>query len=438
MDKTQNQTKNLQRVNLPTRDHGHRRRAYLDTYAQKSRGISKSSPVTQPPVVNNQAIIDALKDDVPASGVTPTVSTNVGLQYQGAAIQSVQNQQAQQAQQASQYVSQNTQPYSQPQRQQATVLQQVSAPQPTRVVAASAAPQAILGNSASQSMQLPNVQQISSTVQPSVHSTQQITAPQGDAINIPVNQERHKLDERKIEANLRALYEDEGSLTAMLSKDDSSASLSHVRTIITSAFACGVIAVSMFTFFSRASSQPVVAQPVGAPVIEVEAPKTQPTTQSAPVNQQANNRVNADPNHPVRFVISSIGVNAPVQGVGMTPAGLMDVPKAYGVVGWYNKGMLPGQKGPAVMVGHYAGGAGAVFDKLADIKDGDLITVTNGKGQSFTYKVTKKAEYAKDQVPMNDLFKTGDDSRLEIITCAGKWQAQNYDKRLVVSAELVR
>ena len=435
MDRTQNQTKNLQRVNSPTRDHGLRRRAYLDTYAQRSRGIPKSLPVTQSPAVNNQAIIEALRDDVPASGVVPAVTTNVGLPPQGTAIQSGQYQQTQQA---SQYIALSAQPYSQPRHQQIPVSQQASMTQPTQVVATSAAPQIIQGNSTPQVVHLPHVQQVSTPVQAFVPSQPQNITSQGEVSKIPISQQHPRSDERKIEANLRALYEDEGSLTAMLSKDDSSASLSHVRTIISSAFACGVIAVSMFTFFSRASSQPVVAQPVGAPVIEVEAPKTQPTTQSAPVNQQANNRVNADPNHPVRFVISSIGVNAPVQGVGMTPAGLMDVPKAYGVVGWYNKGMLPGQKGPAVMVGHYAGGAGAVFDKLADIKDGDLITVTNGKGQSFTYKVTKKAEYAKDQVPMNDLFKTGDESRLEIITCAGKWQAQNYDKRLVVSAELVR
>ena len=435
MDRTQNQTKNLQRVNSPTRDHGLRRRAYLDTYAQRSRGIPKSLPVTQLPVVNNQAIIEALRDDVPASGVVPTVTTNVGLPPQGTAIQPGQYQQAQQPRQ---HIALNAQPYSQPQHQRIPVSQQASMTQPTQVVATSTAPQAIQDNSVPRVVHLPHVQQVSAPAQAFTPSQPQNITSQGEVSIIPVSQQHPRSDERKIEANLRALYEDESSLTAMLSKDDSSASLSHVRTIISSAFACGVIAVSMFTFFSRASSQPVVAQPVGAPVIEVEAPKTQPTTQSAPVNQQANNRVNADPNHPVRFVISSIGVNAPVQGVGMTPAGLMDVPKAYGVVGWYNKGMLPGQKGPAVMVGHYAGGAGAVFDKLADIKDGDLITVSNGKGQSFTYKVTKKAEYAKDQVPMNDLFKTGDDSRLEIITCAGKWQAQNYDKRLVVSAELVR
>jgi hypothetical protein len=39
---------------------------------------------------------------------------------------------------------------------------------------------------------------------------------------------------------------------------------------------------------------------------------------------------------------------------------------------------------------------------------------------------------------MAQIFKSGDESRLEIITCAGQWQAKTYDKRLVVTAELVK
>lgn len=244
-------------------------------------------------------------------------------------------------------------------------------------------------------------------------------------------------DEKHIEANLRVLYQDEASLTQALMKDNQSASLSHMRTIVASAFACGVIAVSMFSFLSQTSSQPVVAHPVGSPVIEVEAPVKQPVAAPAAATGEPN-RVAINPNYPARLVIGGIGVNAPIQAVGQTPEGLMEVPKSYGIVGWYSKGVYPGQKGPAVMAGHYTGGYGGVFDRLADLKDGDLITTTNGKGESLTYKVVKKVEYHKDQVPMAELFKTGDSSRLEIITCAGKWQSQNYDKRLVVTAELVR
>jgi LPXTG-site transpeptidase (sortase) family protein len=241
--------------------------------------------------------------------------------------------------------------------------------------------------------------------------------------------------EARIEANLDALYS--SSLTDMIAKNTTSASASHVRTIIGSAVACGVLAVGIFSFMSKYDAQPVVAQPIGAPVIEVEssnakAPSGTPTASSASAPGVV------DASHPVRLVVSSIGVNAPVEGLGTTPEGLIAVPKSYGVVGWYNKSSVPGKSGPAVLVGHYAGGSGAVFDKLKDVKTGDLITTTNGRGESFTYRVIAMNEYNKDQVPMAQIFKSSSDSRLEIITCAGKWQSKNYTNRLVVTAELVK
>lgn len=244
-------------------------------------------------------------------------------------------------------------------------------------------------------------------------------------------------DDEKIEANLKALYNGEYSLTSQLAKSTTSASASHVRTIVASAFACGVIAVGMFTFLGRFSSQPVVAQPIDSPIIEVDSSNTTvPNGNGAKTN--GGGPTQTDPAYPTRLLISSIGVNAPVQSLGMTSDGLIAVPKSYGVVGWYNKGSIPGQPGPAVLVGHYTGGNGGVFDKLKDLNDGDLITVTNGKGQTFTYKVSAKNEYDKENVPMADLFKRGTDSRLEIITCSGQWQSQNYNKRLVITAQIVK
>lgn len=242
--------------------------------------------------------------------------------------------------------------------------------------------------------------------------------------------------DKRLEANLRSLYGDQ-SLTSQITKNTQSASASHIRTIIVSALACGVLAVGMFSFMSSYDSKAVVAQPVGAPVIEVEAPAVQPAAGS-PISQSSAGVPAVDPTHPVRLVISSIGVNAPVEGLGTTPDGLIAVPQSYGVVGWYNKGSVPGKPGPAVLVGHYTGGNGGVFDKLNDLNGGDLITTTNGRGVSVTYKVTAKNEYDRDKVPMAELFKKSSDSKLQIITCAGKWQSKNYDKRLVLTAEIVK
>lgn len=235
-------------------------------------------------------------------------------------------------------------------------------------------------------------------------------------------------------ADLRALSA--GSLTEQLTKNMSSASASHVRTIVTSALACGVMAVSIFTFMGNMGSAPVVAQPIASPVIEVESSNV--PTPAVQTTGPTSSSVVTDPMQPIQLVISRIGVNAPVESLGTTPEGLMSVPKAYGVAGWYNKSTVPGKVGPAVLVGHYTGGQGGVFDKLKDVSEDDLITTTNTRGQSFTYRVTAKTEYERDKLPMTALFQKGKTSRLEIITCAGKWQTNNYNKRLVVTAELVK
>lgn len=241
----------------------------------------------------------------------------------------------------------------------------------------------------------------------------------------------------RLEANLKALYGE--SLAEQIAKNRVNKYDKKVKLMAAGAGAAVIFAISAFAFFGLNHNDvaPIVAQPVNTPVIEVEAPAQQAAPSSpAKANGAAAHRA-VKPTDPVRIVISKIGVNAPVDGVGQTADGAIDVPRAYGIVGWYNRGATVGEANPAIMVGHYASGGGAVFDKLNGLVDGDLITVTNGKGENFTYKVVKKAEYNKDQVPMAELFKKSDKQRLEIITCSGKWQADTYNNRLVVTAERV-
>ncbi len=247
----------------------------------------------------------------------------------------------------------------------------------------------------------------------------------------PQPQQQH---DARMEANLQALYQP--SLTEQLQKASTN-SANHIRTIMATALACGVISLSIFAFVTRADTQAVVAQPVGSPVIELEGPaqQAQPKGKQAPL---VSDFVARKPTDPVKIIISSIGVDAQIEGLGTNADGQIAVPKAYGLVGWYNKGNTVSEPGPTVLVGHYAGGGGAVFDKLGNTKNGDLITVTTAQGKSYTYKITKKVEYPKDKVPMKQIFKGGTESRLEIITCQGVWSGTNYNNRLVVTAELVR
>lgn len=242
-------------------------------------------------------------------------------------------------------------------------------------------------------------------------------------------------NEPQLQANLRVMYA--GPLTSTITTNTKSASAAHVRTIVASAVLCGVMAVGIFSFIGKYEYQPVTAQPIASPVIEVETPVAAPSNGASAGNNEVV-PINNEAMQPIKLVMSSIGVNASVEALGTTPAGLIAVPKSYGVVGWYNKSSVPGKAGPAVLVGHNTGHSNGVFDNLKNLKNGDLVTTSNSKGQSFTYRVTIMKEYEKDNVPMADILKPSEQSRLEIITCAGKWRSNNYTNRLVVTAELVR
>lgn len=387
---------------------GHHRRAYLDTYAKQRGGSSASQQPVAAPV---------------ATPVVPTAQPVAITSTPSAAVATIQ----------APALSLTVDDYIQP---QPAALGAVYTPEPP-VAAAPIQPAEVAQTLEERMSYLDTLSQrhasvaASNAVQEDIEVVHQPVQPlESEAwFEDPSNDER-------IEANLKALYS--SSLTDMIATSETSASASHVRTIVASALACGVLSVGIFSFFAQYSAPPVVAQPIAAPVIEVESSNRQQPAGTDIAAAPSSGPRAVDPSHPVRLVVSSIGVNAPIEGVGVTQDGLMAVPQAYGVVGWYNKGALPGQAGPAVLVGHYTGNQGGVFDKLKNVKEGDLITTTNGRGQSFTYRVTVLREFERDKVPMAELFKSSDDSRLEIITCSGQWIANNYTNRTVVTAELVR
>ena len=57
---------------------------------------------------------------------------------------------------------------------------------------------------------------------------------------------------------------------------------------------------------------------------------------------------------PLRLRVPSIGVDASIEYVGLTKAGAMEVPKLHPNVAWYSLGTRPGDRGSAVIAGHYS------------------------------------------------------------------------------------
>lgn len=96
--------------------------------------------------------------------------------------------------------------------------------------------------------------------------------------------------------------------------------------------------------------------------------------------------------------------------------------------------------GSAVIDGHYdrATGAPAVFYNLNKLAAGDKIIVSDDSGHDLTFVVTDKELYPFDNFPLQKVFNTTDQPRLNLITCDGVWNstAHNYSQRLVVYATL--
>jgi sortase (surface protein transpeptidase) len=144
-----------------------------------------------------------------------------------------------------------------------------------------------------------------------------------------------------------------------------------------------------------------------------------------------------------RLLVPSLHIDAPIEAVGVTPDGSMEVPanQQWDGVGWYKYGPVPGEKGSAVIDGHLdrPGGAPAVFWRLHELHAGEPITVVTHEGKKLQFRVTMLQKYEPQQAPLANIFGDKSGSHLNLITCAGQWIASEHQttQRLVVYATLV-
>lgn len=165
-----------------------------------------------------------------------------------------------------------------------------------------------------------------------------------------------------------------------------------------------------------------VASAATSASIKAVAPAPAPTATPTPVL-------------PKTLEIPAIGVKAPVEEVGLTSDGSMDVPKQWDDVGWYEYGPPPGQTGNAAIAGHLdSTTAPAVFWHLGSLKPGDKVIVTLANAQQITFVVTQTVSYPWDKAPLDKVFGPASTANLNLITCGGSWDAahKNYSNRVVV------
>ncbi len=158
------------------------------------------------------------------------------------------------------------------------------------------------------------------------------------------------------------------------------------------------------------------------------SPTPAPRPPQAPVEQAL----------PVRVVIPSIGVDAPVSVKTIGPDGVMQPPNGPEDVAWYDFSARPGGGGNAVFSAHvdYHDYGPAVFARLKDLKKGDAVEVRLADGSVHDYEVVLSVTYPAATAPTPEIVGATSSEMITLITCAGTFDAasRQYSDRLVVRA----
>lgn len=143
---------------------------------------------------------------------------------------------------------------------------------------------------------------------------------------------------------------------------------------------------------------------------------------------------------PIRLTIPSIGVDATIEGVGLTDGGELGVPIGPLNAGWYKAGPRPGELGNAVIDGHFGlwkDGTATVFNNILNLQKGDKLYVSDKNGKPIVFVVSGFGIYDPAQ-DSTSIFKAGDrKAHLNLITCNGIWipSQKTYSNRLIVFSD---
>jgi LPXTG-site transpeptidase (sortase) family protein len=139
---------------------------------------------------------------------------------------------------------------------------------------------------------------------------------------------------------------------------------------------------------------------------------------------------------PVRLEIPILGVDSFIEDAFITPQGAMEVPSGTVDVAWFALGPQPGQKGSAVIGGHFGieNGVPFVFYNLSKLKAGDKVYIIDDKGDTLTFVVDSSSLFAANADATNVFTSNDGLAHLNLITCEGIWNeiSGEYPERTVV------
>ena len=166
------------------------------------------------------------------------------------------------------------------------------------------------------------------------------------------------------------------------------------------------------------------------------------TVRTAPPAAPAEVAAQLTPSVPVRVLIPSLGVDAPVMLLGRAADGSIQVPPLanHDLAGWYDRSVTPGRDGTAVILGHVDSYTGtSVFYNLRYLAAGALVRVMRADGSAATFAVDGVREVAKATFPSEQIYGNTRYPGLRLITCGGPFDSstRQYLDNIVVYAHLI-
>jgi LPXTG-site transpeptidase (sortase) family protein len=187
----------------------------------------------------------------------------------------------------------------------------------------------------------------------------------------------------------------------------------------------------------RTSSAPVIPdhENEGAPASRLP----ESTSKDAHTPSASPGKSTPQAGKPRRLIISAIGVNAPVETVGMHD-GAQEVPSSFSSTGWWRDGVMPGNaRGNAVITGHTWSQGEGVFDLLPKLRRADTIKLRTTKGMLvFRVSTVTQVPVGKFADVAARVYRPSGAPGLVLLTC-GDFDtfSRTYGATTIVFAELL-
>ncbi|WP_308300944.1 MULTISPECIES: class F sortase [unclassified Crossiella] len=170
---------------------------------------------------------------------------------------------------------------------------------------------------------------------------------------------------------------------------------------------------------------------------EPATPQTSASQTSTPAAAEAGAKLK-----PTDVRIPKLNAQSSLISTAINPDGSLEVPKADKPMqaAWYRMSPVPGDKGPAIILGHVDGNKQpGIFYKLHELAAGDEVFVKRSDGKEVKFVVTTKEQKPKNEFPTEAVYGDSPDPILRLITCGGAFDkaAHSYQDNVIISAKLV-